>query len=211
MNKDTEQMEVVVAMSNLKTGIKVSDAELPWYQQMVLRLMVPYVAGKDSQKDNASAFIHLNTRILDLVDQIPLSQRSVRVMVPPQIGLENNCRYWSVAMTLEHLLLAGERIRSIIFQLAEGGSFQKGILMSDFEPSLTPDTALVAVKYRKFVSELMPELDELLIDVDLSATHDHPWFGPFHALQWHWLLASHSAIHWRQLQNIRIGLDPNAH
>ena len=46
-----------------------------------------------------------------------------------------------------------------------------------------------------------------LVDLDLAATHDHPWFGPMTPKGWYGLAAVHMGIHRKQIEMILEGLE----
>lgn len=178
-------------------------AGLPLLQRLLLRFYVkPFVAARaDWEKDKAD-FASVNAKILAACDRLNNVELSRRILVPPQAGLEDSSRYWSAAMTLEHMVIVGSGMRDIIIELSQGRV-----------PPVKPDTAKVKPfgrmtaaesldSFRAFAAGTMEDIDSRLGDRDSATSLDHPWFGAFTARQWHWLLPVHGVIHLKQLREI---------
>lgn len=190
-----------------KKVLKPVGERLPWYQHMILRFyMGPFIAGKTDAKGNAEAFNKINEKILMLLDDIPPEMYSTRVLVPPQPALEDDSRYWSIAMTLDHLITTHKLFMEIIRGLAIGKSSTPKLDMDEVKPKQERTPAQVVAEFRALVSTCMQDLEGVMDVADPLASQEHPWFGQFTALQWHWLMAAHSVIHYKQLKGIRKGL-----
>jgi uncharacterized damage-inducible protein DinB len=190
-----------------KKLLKPVGERLPWYQHMILRFyMGPFVAGKAGAKQNAEAFNKINSKILSLLDDIPPEMYSTRVLVPPQPALEDDSRYWSISMTLDHLISTHKVFMGIIRGLARGNPKVPALNMDEVKPTSERTPAQVVAEYRALVTTCMKDLETVMDTADPTATQEHPWFGEFTALQWHWLMAAHTAIHYKQLKGIRAGL-----
>ncbi|MDE1151676.1 MAG: hypothetical protein PW788_03985 [Micavibrio sp.] len=186
-------------------------AGLPLGQQLLLRLYVkPFLAAKPGWEADVASLRKLNDKILDAVAGIPASDLSRRVLVPPQMGLENSSRYWSAAMTLEHMVIVGTGVRNIIVALGNGTV-----------PNIKPDTASVKpagngtpadalASFTTFADSVMADIDAKVTNRDSTAKLDHPWFGAFTARQWHWILPMHAVIHLKQLRAIAKGIKESA-
>lgn len=65
-------------------------------------------------------------------------------------------------------------------------------------------------EFKAYAPGLMARLDESLakpgMDFHSPLRFRHPWFGPFTARQWYWLLGTHQGIHYRQAKRRWNGL-----
>ena len=93
-------------------------------------------------------------------------------------------------------------------------------LAAGVKPDVKADTAKVKprgadhdllAEFTEWAPGLLARIDEQVakpgLSLDSPVTHEHPWFGPFTARQWYWLVGSHLTIHYRQLKEIIAGLD----
>lgn len=178
-------------------------AGLPFLQELALRWYVgPFVAARASWDEVDTNLEKLNGKILKLVEGLEAERMQKRVLVPPQKGLEDSSRYWSVAMALEHLTLVGNHMKAIIIDLSQGQV-----------PNVNVDTALVKPKgeqtaaqavdaFRAFATTIIPDMSVHVRNRKSATKLKHPWFGPFTAKQWHWLLVGHTLVHYQQIKSI---------
>ena len=144
-------------------------------------------------------------KVLALLALIPPERQSQRVLIDRLPGMEDSSRYWSAAMTVEHLTIVGDGIRRLVAGLRAGRV-----------PEATPDVAAVKPTGLVPPGEARAEFVRLLADAEgdganpaprgQGPTADHPWFGPLDAYQWHCLLGVHQGIHRKQLGAIRAKL-----
>lgn len=182
-------------------------AGLPVHQMLALRWIVkPFVAERADWQDVADRFRLLTQRIDDELAQCTQEDLSRSVLVRPLKGLEDSSRYWSVAMTLEHIVIVGRSIYMIARQLAEGRVPAGKASTAAVKPAgkYTPAEALGA--FRQFCDEEFPTLLPAMKNRDSKSTFPHPWMGSMTVRGWYWLLAAHHEIHMRQIQEIRKGL-----
>lgn len=188
-------------------SLRLAQARLPWYQQVVMRTYIgPFVAAAADPADSRVNFESANQRILELIDDLPPQHYSTPVLVPPQAALEDDSRYWSVAMTLEHLIMVGDTVKIFVTALARGESPQIYLEMAAVKPRNKVSPAQSLADFRLFAATCMDELEPLIKNANTTATHPHPWFGAFNSHQWYWLLAAHSNIHLKQIKGILKGL-----
>ncbi len=179
-------------------------AGIPFPARLFLRFWLnPFVAGKEDPARSRHRFDRLHEKIREVYLSIPEAQRTARVLVRPIRGLEDSSRFWSAAMVLEHLEIVGSGIGEIIVSLS-----------NEIVPDLKPDTAAVKplgsrsgeealLAYEKLQKNLMPSVESRIGNLSAKARLDHPWFGPFTARKWYWLLGIHAGIHLDQIQQIR--------
>ncbi|NJM09603.1 MAG: hypothetical protein HC883_01495 [Bdellovibrionaceae bacterium] len=189
------------------------DVALPWHQQLVMRIYLGhFVAGSSVAEDNRKVYEAFSNKIIALASGIPFTLHSIRVLVPVQAGLLNDTRYWSIAMTLEHLIMIDKMAKEIIIRLALGQVPDLNVPVKSVAPTGKIEPEKVFEDYRLSVPLRLDEMDEAFIDSKCEVTAPHPIFGDFNARQWQWSMAARSFLRHRQLQNIRKGLvfDPPA-
>lgn len=178
-------------------------AGIPLYQQAFLRLYVrPFVAAKSVWEEDSGAFDDLARRILDAVSSAPAEKLEKRVLVPPQRGLEDSSRCWSVAMTLDHLTVVGRGISGLVTALSHNKAIERKVSTADVKPPAGISIVTALGAYEAFAKTAIADLDAKVGDRNSAARHEHPWFGAMTAHEWHWLLAQHQAIHYKQIREI---------
>jgi hypothetical protein len=127
-----------------------------------------------------------------------------RILVPPQRGLEDSSRYWSLAMVFDHLKIVGQGMQGLIVALSQGNVPDRKVDTARVKPEQNDIAAIDA--YRLFAEAAIQVIEAAVSNRQSVATLPHPWFGPFTAHQWHWLLAQHVEIHLKQAPAIKRGL-----
>jgi hypothetical protein len=182
-------------------------AGIPLYQKLYLKWYVsPFIAAKSDWEADTRSFNLLNRKILDAVEKLDDAQLAKRVLVPPQQGLEDSSRYWSAAMTLEHLLIVGKNMKAIIISLSKGVVPDGKADTARVKPAGAATPQEILAQFRDFSATAATDIDRDVKDRKSTAKFAHPWFGPFMAHQWHWVLAAHTGLHLKQLRAIIAGL-----
>lgn len=185
-------------------------AGLPLLESLLVRYYVgPFVAKKADWNESIQTFERINERIAKAVEGLTDEQLNTKVLVPRQRGLEDSSRYWSLAMTLEHLVIVGTNIRDVTISLMNGVVPDAVADIAKVKPHGVMTAKQAVEDFENFRKTTMKMIDEKGRDQNSTAAFSHPWFGPINARQWHWLVGSHSAIHYLQIKNIKKGL-PNA-
>lgn len=176
-------------------------------QQLVMKFYIgPFVAATSDWDADSARFAASSQKILDMVAGLDDAALTQKVLVPPQRGLEDSSRYWSAAMTLEHIMIVGMGLRDIIIRLSQGKVPPgKADTARVKPPGQTPPQTVVQ-NYKYFVQTVLEQVDKGVENRNSAATYVHPWFGKFTARQWHWLLATHNDVHLQQLRAIVAGL-----
>jgi len=140
-------------------------------------------------------------RIVELTAPFDEEALFTRVMVPPLFGLEDNSRYYSVAMVLEHLLIVGNALQNRIPALSRGEKLAQEVRIENYKPytDIGPD---VVTRYRAFVGYFREKLLEKMDDIYRENRHEHPWFGPLNPKEWMVMGAIHQTVHRRQIEAI---------
>lgn len=192
-------------MSQKEPQLAPPGAGIPFLNRMALRLyVIPFVASKTPWDESKKRFRKITAKILQEVEGLSEEQMSRKVLVPPQRGLEDSSRYWSVAMTLEHLGIVGRGIRQAVEALTHDQVPQVEVNIALVKPHGRLNPAEALNDFKKFALE---EFETVNIgDRSSPLKLKHPWFGPLNAQCWYWLMAVHQGIHWQQIRAIKKGL-----
>ena len=123
-----------------------------------------------------------------------------RVLIPRLRGLEDSSRFWSVAMTLDHLRITNTAFADIIRLLAKNVT-PPGVASTAAVKPATDVPWEVVAEYDQSCSQVMaavaenPKLNTIL-------KFAHPWFGGMNGEAWHLLAGVHMRIHRKQIETI---------
>lgn len=177
-------------------------AGLPWPQSWIMKLLVPRMANRMSWEQCSKQFDSAASRILEIVTPLDAPSMQKKVLVPRLRGLEDSSRYWSVAMTLEHLVITSAGMANIVVDLTNGRKPALVVDTAKVKPQETFDAEAAKSEFRKMAEATSQKLKTETQDRQSKLTHPHPWFGPFSAHQWHWLVGGHLHIHKAQIREI---------
>ena len=183
-------------------------AGLPWWEYLAARYFIfPNACRKLDWNAAARLFQKEGTRVLALWDSAPKEQIAQRVLIPRLRGMEDSSRFWSIAMTVEHLNIVGFGIRELIGGLRHGKAPTRMARTEDVKPRGESAPGEVRDEFAQLLTlaaadaAAMPPIPR---GEGLRAAH--PWFGPLDAFQWHCLLGIHQRIHRRQIEVILASL-----
>lgn len=177
-------------------------AGLPFLERVFARHLAMRLLRKKYAWDDAAALCDAETaRIMHMVDSVGKVPRAKRVLIPRQMGLEDSSRYWSVDMTLEHMMIVARGVCDVIVTLSRGEHYTTPVRIEDVKPKGDLDGDALAL-FAAHMAGVRPYLADHVIDRASTTTHDHPWFGPMTAHEWHILLGVHQRIHRRQIAAI---------
>ena len=184
-------------------------AGLPRMELLVSRvgfaLMKPFVSRAGANR----WFRAEADRILALARSVPAADLTRRVLVPRLPGLEDSSRYWSVAMTLEHLAIVDAAVAGTVESLAAGVVPGRIASTADVKPGPGVDAGAID-RFESAAREYLACV-EAVADLRTRVTYPHPWFGEFTALNWHRLAALHHRVHRKQVERIVSLLPPQPH
>jgi hypothetical protein len=144
-------------------------------------------------------------RIEDLCGLFTPEQFTQRVLVPPLPGIEDNSRYWSAAMLVEHLVIVGNSVSKLLVFLSRGQVPPFALDIAGLKPranhgiGVMPDFRRLLADYTALVRDDFPRPPD-------APRFAHPWFGELDIHQWHCLSAMHLRVHRRHLFLIRKGI-----
>ena len=146
-------------------------------------------------------------KILTLASSLDHEQLFKRILVPKLFGLEDNSRYYSVAMVLTHLLNVGNALQTRIPVLSRGEKLDGHVAIEDVKPYTQRDEEIVA-HFQNFMRSYREKLEEGIEDIHIENTSEHPWFGAFNPKEWSILGMVHQIVHRRQIEAIMKDLTP---
>lgn len=189
--------------NSLSPKLGAPGAGLPFFQGLVARyILVPRAFRKTTWEQSRERFLLETERIMKSVDRLERSRLAKPVLVPRMRGIEDSSRFWSPAMCLEHLTITAPKMTRIVIDLSQG-----------IVPAMKISTAAVKPKGVNADSDLCHQFKSLMLDCDRRLEREvankdaeaklaHPWFGPFSARQWQWILGVHQVIHRKQIEKI---------
>jgi hypothetical protein len=166
--------------------------------------MGPVSSKRTPRAHSRARYERLTAKIIEVVKAIPPEARRIRVLVDPIPGLEDSSRHWSLNGLLEHLLIVSKGIEEIILSLSSGT-----LPAGEANTAKVKPHDMIQERLAEFVDyapDLMKRLDNKLSEpgrnYESPLKFRHPWFGPFTAKQWYWLLSGHQSIHYQQAKAI---------
>jgi hypothetical protein len=178
-------------------------AGLPFIEWAVARYFImPKLFKTISNEKAILYFSKESTQIVELFNHLEPAQLSQRRLVPRLRGLEDSSRYWSVAMTMEHLIIVGNLMRQAFVQLSNGDTKLDLVGTADVKPSRDVDAASILQRFSSMSDHYTRDASSANIDAHPEATHPHPWFGPLNAHQWLVMGGVHQNLHRNQIQAI---------
>lgn len=179
-------------------------AGLPIPARWVARFTVPFQASRSRWEDNVARFERHSRAIEEIARSLSSEQLNTRVLVQPILGLEDSSRYWSAAMLLDHLMIAGPFFHQIISDLSQGRVPPLEARVEKIKPPLQTHPAELIAQFHEFWAGFVPTLKP---GPDRRSTRlRHPWFGPLSSHQWMYVLSIHHGVHLQQMKQIAAGV-----
>jgi hypothetical protein len=127
---------------------------------------------------------------------------SKQVLIPRLPGLEDSSRYWSVAMTVQHLVIVNEKMMQVIVSLSNGKVPTQTASTAAVKPAPDVEPDAVLHQYEDLMRTLGATLGATEVDRFPAAKYAHPWFGPLTAREWLLFIPFHQRVHSRQITEI---------
>jgi hypothetical protein len=182
-------------------------AGLPLAELLLVRYWVfPRWCARTSWDDAVEMFDKEGERILLLAETLDEESLVRPVLIKRLRGLEDSSRYWSVAMTMEHLTIVGDLMSQIIVSLSQGERPKGRVGTADVKPSGQIPAPKVVLQFTQFLERFASNLEENVVNKDCDVTYPHPWFGELTARKWHTLAGIHQGLHRTQVEAIIRGL-----
>ena len=205
MKSSTNPSATPSATENTPPRLAPPGAGVPLIQLIFMRTWLgPFVSKRTPRPASRALYEKLTQKTIGLAAKIAPELRNKKILVNPILGLEDSSRYWSVNGVLEHLLIVSHGIEQAILSLSAGTVPPGAADTATVKPTDAKGDQLEA--FTNYAPGLMARIDEKLaqpgMNIDSPLCFKHPWFGPFQAKQWYWLLPSHTGIHYQQLKQI---------
>lgn len=187
--------------------LQAPGAGLPFLERLFLKFVVLRKETKrNTWESNMARFEREGRKILALLEGLDDAALGKRVLVKRVPGLEDSSRYWSVAMTLEHIMVVGSQMSFVVGELSHGRTPTVKADVVSVKPKGMQAPSQVVSSFQDFLQSTIPNLKKATGEQTSSSTFAHPWFGPITAKQWLWLLGSHQGLHRKQIEAIVAGL-----
>jgi len=175
---------------------------LPTYKRVAAKyVMFPLLNHFVSWDKAWDVYDKEGTKIIAMASVLNQEQLFKRVLVPKLFGLEDNSRYYSVAMVIEHLLIVGQALTVRIPILSKGKKLPNQVAIEDVKPYTDINKEIVA-QFANFMGSYREKLDANVENIHIDNASDHPWFGAFNPKQWSILGMVHQTVHRRQIEAI---------
>lgn len=176
-------------------------AGIPSHEAWALRFGLGVSSSLISWDLSRRLFQREGRTILAVADNISDEVLHKRVLIPRIMGLEDSSRYWSPAMTLEHLIVVGDALAGLIVRLSHGEAIETPVRTEDVKPGERPSAKIID-DYREMLVRYDRRTGEEIGDRRSKTSHPHPWTGPLTAHRWLNLAALHQRVHLKQIRSI---------
>lgn len=180
-----------------KHNLQAAGSGLPKFENLFIKtLLVPlgriFLGWKSSK-----AWLDYEIRSIEqMTKNLSEDQLHKRVLIDHILGIEDDTRDWSIALTIEHISIVNAGIIQVIKTLSQEQAFDAPI-------------SIVAVKPQNNTVSL-DELKKIIKDYESftpqtrksKSTKAHPWFIEFNNKDWNTFLAIHTWVHKRQIKAI---------
>lgn len=185
--------------------LQPSGAGLPWWELLLVRCLFALGCYWMNWAAAARLFQAEGARVLAVWDALPADRLGERVLIRRVPGIEDSSRFWSAAMTVEHLNAVGTGVRQLIGSLRQGEVPTGVVRIVDYKPRGEGTPVELRAEFARLLADAADA--EPPVPRGVGPRCAHPWFGPLDAHRWHCLLALHQRIHRRQMEAIRRGLN----
>jgi hypothetical protein len=147
-------------------------------------------------------------KIISLVQPLTEEQFRTPVLIDRLVGLEDSSRFWSGAMTIEHLMITIRGMTKIAARLAAGQPVTDPPGTAAVKPkgeSGTPRDEMTAA-FRQLTLDSIATLAPLGAAASDKHRAAHPFFGKIPAKGWVFVLGAHQKLHRVQIERIIKGL-----
>ncbi len=188
---------------NIEPKLAKPGAGLPFFELLLTRYWIlPRMSSSMSWEEAHQMFLSEGEKILKLIEPISLENMDRKILIPHVKGLEDSSRYWSIAMTLEHLMIIGDLFALIVEDLGRHKEVKSNLTLADVKPRALLAAGDAKNTFRDFLPKITKRVMAPDLDRDSPNTATHPWFSKINVRKWNWLLGSHQWIHRQQIKEI---------
>ncbi|MCT7573249.1 hypothetical protein ACOTWR_00145 [Aliarcobacter butzleri] len=131
-------------------------------------------------------------KLLKPIDKTLLTQKA---LIDRTFAIEDDTRQFSINMVLEHLEIAGNKVKDVI----EALSLEKEIKIENVKPKQNVENQYES--FKKFYEEYISFI-KTLDKKQSKMKKKHPWFIEFNNYDWSVFMFMHTFIHRRQIEAI---------
>jgi len=176
---------------------------VPWWQRLGGKyILLPAFSFRLSWDGSVELLERQGRRLVEMAGGRDEARLTERVLVPPQLGLDDSSRYYSYSMVLEHLTITGHGIARIVSDLTHLRRPAGEIRTAALKPSGELSVDEAAGGYQGMLSEFRRLTIDEAGDRDPPLRFEHPWFGPLDALRWMRFAPFHQTLHLKQARRI---------
>jgi uncharacterized damage-inducible protein DinB len=182
-------------------------AGLPFLEWAIARFWYfPRYSRAAGWEQNLARMLKESAKALAWVEGLDAEKLSRQVLIERIPGIEDSSRFWSAAMTLDHLMIVGRLMVMAIEQLSAGKVPGVEADVAKVKPPAVQHGPEILAAFREFLQDAEKRIRASAPGMDTRLAFPHPWFGPMTPGQWLWLMANHHGIHRRQIQAILKGM-----
>lgn len=187
--------------------LEAPGAGIPTIERLVAKywLLRRYYKSTDWDK-SLGFFDHIGKKIIDVVSPLNAEKLGTPVLIDRFPGIEDSSRYWSVAMTVEHLIIVGDKMSEQIVALTNGHMPSGMVNTAAVKPAGKLDPGATRTEFEAYLARYRKRVTEEVGDRNSKLTFRHPWFHEMTAYQWHCLAGVHQNLHYKQILAIIKGL-----
>jgi len=197
--KEINSKEIIETLQEAGAGIS------PFKRLMAKQVIFPLLNRSISWERAWDIYDREGEKIIALASKLDQDQLFERVLVGKLFGLEDNSRYYSVAMVIKHLLIVGNALHTRIPVLSKGEKLNDQVQIEDVKPYTEIEDDIVQ-QFETFLASYRKLLNKNVENIYIDNTSAHPWFGEFNPKQWSILGMVHQIVHRRQIEAIIKGL-----
>src|SRR5690349_10123961 len=127
-------------------------AGLPFFEALIVRLVYPPIFSRSSWDESLQRFDQEGRRILEAVRGQNDEKLARPVLIKRIRGIEDSSRHWSAAMTMEHLMIVGNRMAFVIKALSHGRTLPGKVDTASVKPKGESNAGIVKA-YEHFLDE----------------------------------------------------------
>ena len=180
-------------------------AGLPWLENFFLKYFYfPNKLRQSSWAGNLNRFSRESEKIIHVCQKMNEQDFQTRILIPRLKGMEDSSRFWSVALTVDHLMITMRGMSMIALELGAGKTVDVNTDVAKVKPKQENVSGRdqMMKQFREISDEVVGKLKALEKNHSNKNRVMHPWFGQITCEGWVWVLAQHQAIHRKQIQLI---------
>lgn len=187
------------------TKLAPPGAGLPFFEGLYAKyVLFPRGMRKFDWKKSLDKLETETTRIIEYAKPLSVEAFLAPVLIDRIAGIEDSSRHWSVAMTIEHLIITMRGMTQIAEMLAAGKDMNVSVSTANVKPKggNAVDKEMMLKAFRNACDETVSRLQPWAAKASDKCRVAHPFFGSIPAQGWVWTLGEHQAVHRRQVAAI---------